>query len=306
MTRDGASCRFSASLPQPVLGAADVKIRAPGGGAASWGRPGAFPRRPPCCLCSLAQPRASDLRPPTSDVRRPASGVRAAPAGGRAHIGARAGLGNRAGGPGLRPLWPCRVRPGLRGGAGRRGHRRVTGVSPGVLRAGLPVPLRRRRKRYFPRHVAGRPVPAGRPVAGTLRHSGSCSRPWGRPGGARPPADPGSRAEPVSFHGPSDPVASRSGPAGAFCAQSATQRPQSWEEPGGLVRGGGNRPPVAASGQHPAATALPTSVPVCTSESPWEAESVLLGDQPEHRPPYRLSSQRLPGPLFCLSHLLLC
>lgn len=107
------------------------------------------------------------------------------------------------------------MRPGLRGGAGRRGHRRVTGVSPGVLRAGLPVPLRRRRKRYFPRHVAGRPVPAGRPVAGTLRHSGSCSRPWGRPGGARPPADPGSRAGPVSFHGPSDPVASRSGPAGA-------------------------------------------------------------------------------------------
>lgn len=150
------------------------------------------------------------------------------------------------------------------------------------------------------------PVPAGRPVAGTLRHSGSCSRPWGRPGGARPPADPGSRAGPVSFHGPSDPVASRSGPAGAGCAQSATQRPQSWEEPGGLVRGGGKRPPVAASGQHPAATALPTSVPVCTSESPWEAESVLLGDQPDHRPPYRLSSQRLPGPLFCLSHLLLC
>lgn len=127
------------------------------------------------------------------------------------------------------------MRPGLRGGAGRRGHRRVTGVSPGVLRAGLPVPLRRRRKRYFPRHVAGRPVPAGRPVAGTLRHSGSCSRPWGRPGGARPPADPGSRAGPVSFHGPSDPVASRSGPAGAGCAQSATQRPQSWEEPGGLL-----------------------------------------------------------------------
>lgn len=76
-------------------------------------------------------------------------------------MGARAGLGNRAGGPGLRPLWPCRVRPGLRGGAGRRGHRRVTGVSPGVLRAGLPVPLRRRRKRYFPRHVAGRPRPRG-------------------------------------------------------------------------------------------------------------------------------------------------
>lgn len=95
-------------------------------------------------------------------------------------------------------------------------------------------------------------------------------------------------------------------PQGAGCAQSATQRPQSWEEPGGLVRGGGNRPPVAASGQHPAATALPTSVPVCTSESPWEAESVLLGDQPDRRPPYRLSSQRLPGPLFCLSHLLLC
>lgn len=51
---------------------------------------------------------------------------------------------------------------------------------------------------------------------------------------------------------------------------------------------------------------FPTSVPVCTSESPWEAESVLLGDQPDRRPPYRLSSQRLPGPLFCLSHLLLC
>lgn len=50
-------------------------------------------------------------------------------------MGARAGLGNRAGGPGLRPLWPCRVRPGLRGGTGRRGHRRVTGVSPGCHRA---------------------------------------------------------------------------------------------------------------------------------------------------------------------------
>lgn len=69
LTRDGASCRFSASLPQPVLGAADVKIRAPGGGAASWGRPGAFPRRPPCCPCSLRA--AAGLRPPTSGVRRP-------------------------------------------------------------------------------------------------------------------------------------------------------------------------------------------------------------------------------------------
>lgn len=135
-------------------------------------------------------------------------------------------------------------------------------------------------------------VPAGRPVAGTLRHSGSCSRPWGRPGGARPPADPGSRAGPVSFHGPSDPVASRSGPAGAGCAQSATQRPQSWEEPGGLVRGGGNRPPVAASGQHPAATALPHFRPcvhvrkplgsrVCLAWGPARPPSPLPAEQPE-------------------------